>query len=151
MLGLRPFRASELDANIKTIKGVDEAAALRELEDGLRKLKAAFKEVKGLAQGAQEAADKCQVRALPVLAVVWWWLLLLLLVVLLLLSLVVLVLLVCCLLLIAVVSVFFGIISSFCVCVGVGVVLLCELLLLFAVAAGRCRGCFCLLVLLAAR
>eukprot|EP00904_Undaria_pinnatifida_P007215 jgi/Undpi1/3623/HiC_scaffold_16.g06993.m1 len=54
-------KAEELDADIKTIKGVDEAAALRELEDGLRKLKAAFKEVKGLAQGAQEAADKCQV------------------------------------------------------------------------------------------
>ena len=66
----RRCRAEELDADIKTIKGVDEAAALRELEDGLRKLKAAFKEVKGLAQGAQEAADKCQVCALFVVVVV---------------------------------------------------------------------------------
>ena len=54
-------RASELDADIKTVKGGDEAAALRRLEDGLNRLKADFREVRGLAQGAQEAADKCQV------------------------------------------------------------------------------------------
>lgn len=34
---------------------------LRRLEDGLNRLKADFREVRGLAQGAQEAADKCQV------------------------------------------------------------------------------------------
>lgn len=55
-------RASELETDIKTIKGGDEAAALRRLEDSLIRLKTAFKEVKGLAQGAQEAADKCQVQ-----------------------------------------------------------------------------------------
>lgn len=56
-------RAEELDADVKTIKANDKAAALRRLEDGLVKLEAAFKEVKGLAQGAREAADKCQVCA----------------------------------------------------------------------------------------
>eukprot|EP00752_Nemacystus_decipiens_P009380 g8383.t1 len=54
-------KASELEADIKTVKGGDEAAALRRLEDGLNRLKADFREVRGLAQGAQEAADKCQV------------------------------------------------------------------------------------------
>lgn len=54
-------RASELEVDIKTVKGGDEAAALRRLEDGLNRLKADFREVHGLAQGAQEAADKCQV------------------------------------------------------------------------------------------
>ncbi|CAM9886122.1 unnamed protein product, partial [Ectocarpus sp. 12 AP-2014] len=55
-------KASELEADIKTIKGGDEATALRRLEDGLNRLKASFKEVKALALGAQEAADKCQVQ-----------------------------------------------------------------------------------------
>ncbi|CAB1114761.1 unnamed protein product [Ectocarpus sp. CCAP 1310/34] len=55
-------KASELEVDIKTIKGGDEATALRRLEDGLNRLKASFKEVKALAQGAQEAADKCQVQ-----------------------------------------------------------------------------------------
>lgn len=55
-------RADELEADIKTVRGGDEAAALRRLEDSLRKLRAAFKEVKGLAEGAERAAAKCQVR-----------------------------------------------------------------------------------------
>lgn len=50
-----------MEVDIKTVKGGDEAAALRRLEDSLNKLKSSFKEVRGLAQGAQEAADKCQV------------------------------------------------------------------------------------------
>ncbi|CAM9301743.1 unnamed protein product, partial [Scytosiphon promiscuus] len=55
-------KASELETDIKTVKGGDEAAALRRLEDSLIRLKTAFKEVRGLAHGAQEAADKCQVQ-----------------------------------------------------------------------------------------
>lgn len=58
-------RADELEADIKTVRGGDEAAALRRLEDSLRKLRAAFKEVKGLAEGAERAAAKCQVRRCP--------------------------------------------------------------------------------------
>eukprot|EP00903_Cladosiphon_okamuranus_P011080 g10459.t1 len=54
-------KASQLEVDIKTVKGGDEAAALRRLEDGLNRLKADFREVRGLAQSAQEAADKCQV------------------------------------------------------------------------------------------
>lgn len=50
-----------MEVQIKTVKGGDEAAALRRLEDSLNRLKADFKDVRGLAQGAQEAADKCQV------------------------------------------------------------------------------------------
>lgn len=51
-----------METDIQTVKGGDEATALRRLEDGLNRLKASFKEVKALAQGAQEAADKCQVQ-----------------------------------------------------------------------------------------
>lgn len=58
-----PFgRADELEADIQAVRGGDEAAALRRLEDGLKKLRVAFKVVKGLAQGAEEAAAKLQVR-----------------------------------------------------------------------------------------
>lgn len=38
---------------------------LQKVEDNLNKLKATFKEVKELAQGAKEAADKCEVRPDP--------------------------------------------------------------------------------------
>lgn len=67
----RGGRADELEGDIKKIRGGDEAAALRRLEDDMGKLKAAFKEVKGLAQGAQEAAAKCQVLASAAAAAVW--------------------------------------------------------------------------------
>lgn len=60
-------RAEELSAQIKVSRGGDEAAALRKLEDGMEKLRSAFKEVKELAQAAQEAAAKCEVRG----AVIW--------------------------------------------------------------------------------
>lgn len=54
-------RAKELEEDIRTIRGGDEAATLRRLEDSFKKLKAAYKEVQSLAQGAEEAAAKCQV------------------------------------------------------------------------------------------
>lgn len=60
-------RAEELSAQIKLSRGGDEAAALRKLEDGMEKLRSAFKEVKSLAQAAQEAAAKLEVRC----AIVW--------------------------------------------------------------------------------
>lgn len=59
-------RAEELSAQIKLSRGGDEAAALRKLEDGMEKLRSAFKEVKRLAQAAQEAAAKCEVRCIIV-------------------------------------------------------------------------------------
>lgn len=53
--------ADELDAETRTAKGGDAAGEIRRLEDSLRRLRSSFQEVKGLANGAQEAAAKCQV------------------------------------------------------------------------------------------
>lgn len=55
------LRADELDADIRTVRGGDEAAAVRRLETAIKSLRAAFKEVKGLTQGAEQAAAKCEV------------------------------------------------------------------------------------------
>lgn len=55
------FRADELDADIRTVRAGDEAAAIRRLEAAMKSLRIAFKEVKELAQGAEQAAAKCEV------------------------------------------------------------------------------------------
>lgn len=54
-------RADELEEYVNAIRGGDEAATLKRLEDHLKKIKPAFREVKGLTREAQEAAAKCQV------------------------------------------------------------------------------------------
>eukprot|EP00752_Nemacystus_decipiens_P009414 g8417.t1 len=53
--------ADELDAVTRTAKGGDAAGEIRRLEDSLRRLRISFQEAKGLANGAEEAAAKCQV------------------------------------------------------------------------------------------
>lgn len=54
-------RADELEAAIMTVRGRDEAAAVRALEAALKSLRMAFGEVSRLAEGAVEAAAKCEV------------------------------------------------------------------------------------------
>eukprot|EP00903_Cladosiphon_okamuranus_P006607 g6454.t1 len=53
--------ADELDAATRTAKGGDAAGEIRRLEDSLKRLRDLFQEAKGLANGAEEAAAKCQV------------------------------------------------------------------------------------------
>lgn len=54
-------RADELDADIRTVRAGDEAAAVRRLETAIKTLRVAFKEIKGLVQGTEQAAAKCEV------------------------------------------------------------------------------------------
>lgn len=54
-------RAEELEGLVRAVRGGDEAAAQRRLENALKTLKTAYKEVKALSQGAAEAAAKCEV------------------------------------------------------------------------------------------
>lgn len=63
--------ADEMDAYVTTAKGGDAAGELRRLEDALKRLRAAFQDANGLAVGAEEAAAKCQVRALLAQLVCW--------------------------------------------------------------------------------
>lgn len=59
--GAVPCSADEMEGVLTTVKGGDEVAALQRLEGSLRSLRTAFREVKELAQQAEEAAAKCQV------------------------------------------------------------------------------------------
>lgn len=54
-------KADELDAAVRAVQTGDEAATITRLEAAIKSLRAAFKEVRGLAQGAEQAAAKCEV------------------------------------------------------------------------------------------
>lgn len=56
-------RAAELEAEISVVKNTDEATALRRLGTMLRALRHDYKVARNVADGAAEAAAKCQVTA----------------------------------------------------------------------------------------